>query len=425
MSGPRSSPAPTALALVGFALVVRSLGLVLWPDSLAADPDGYRAVAENLVEHCVFGNGESPTAYRPPLYPLVLAPCVALASASRVAIGLVHVALGLGTVWFTYRLAHGYGLDRWAGWAALLVACDPILLAQSALVMTETLATFLAAASLFWIARAGRGGRVSHAITGGVSVGLAILCRPTFLPWAGVVGVLFLFEPGAVKDKARRSLAFAVAVALVLLPWATRNQIHFGRPIVTTTHGGYTFLLANNPHFYEHLRTAPWGSVWENDALDRQWAAEMPRGRPADELRADRLAYAKALQAIRDEPAMFAYACLVRIGRLFALLPHQVAAHESPARRWSRYAVAAWYAAEFALALYGTIWIVRRFRQSIPPQGWASVFSLVACFVAVHAVYWTDMRMRAPLMPAIAVLAAVGIRAVWDPNCRRNSLSDN
>ena len=30
---------------------------------------------------------------------------------------------------------------------------------------------------------------------------------------------------------------------------------------------------------------------------------------------------------------------------------------------------------------------------------------LIAAFVLVHLVYWTDARMRAPIMPAVAILA--------------------
>ena len=77
---------------------------------------------------------------------------------------------------------------------------------------------------------------------------------------------------------------------IVLSPWAIRNQVQFGRPIVTTTHGGYTLLLANNPEFYHWLRSGPWGSVWRADQFNADWNRRKPR----DELQADRLAYAEA-----------------------------------------------------------------------------------------------------------------------------------
>ena len=142
--------------------------------------------------------------------------------------------------------------------------------------------------------------------------------------------------------------ALVAAVAVVLSPWVARNQVQFGRPIVTTTHGGYTLLLGNNPAFYEYLRSGEWGSVWDAKELGPEWAADVRRAGPADELQADRRAYREAWTNIRREPGSFFYACLVRIGRLWALAPHQ----GSWLLRWG---VAAWYLVEFLAAGAGTL----------------------------------------------------------------------
>jgi len=44
-----------------------------------------------------------------------------------------------------------------------------------------------------------------------------------------------------------------------------------------------------------------------------------------------------------------------------------------------------------------------------PPPTWLWGFLLVGCLLAGHVVYWTDMRMRAPVMPLVALLAASGV----------------
>lgn len=73
-----------------------------------------------------------------------------------------------------------------------------------------------------------------------------------------------------------------------------------------------------------------------------------------------------------------------------------------------RYAVGLWYLLELPLAGLGlAVWIRRRGQA-----GWLWWFLLALSFTAVHAVYWTDMRMRAPLMPGVAVAAAAGIWAM-------------
>ena len=156
--------------------------------------------------------------------------------------------------------------------------------------------------------------------------------------------------------------AFLFGALIVLSPWAIRNQVQFGRPIITTTHGGYTLLLANNPEFYQWLRSGPWGSVWGADGFNAAWNQR----KPADELQADRLAYAEAWQTICREPGTFVYACLVRLGRLWSPLPHQVVADETPLRRLSRYAVALWYVLEFLLAAVG-LWQISPLRLGEGP----------------------------------------------------------
>ncbi len=494
------------LAVLFFALLIRGGALLATPGALRADPDGYRRLAENLVAHGTFSMDEAPTAYRPPLYSLLLAGCVALGDHARAAIGVLHVVLGVATVALVWMLAcwwlpffspegsrcyptlpHCNGGDRAgatkplkpkftnlaAALAALLVAVDPILLTQSAQVMTETLAAFLATAGLAALTWTGRRPTTCRAMLAGATLALGVLCRPTLLLWTIAAGALLYPLPwatrtseidgrqltagGRIVDKFRLPAVFLFGALIVLSPWVVRNQLQFGRPIVTTTHGGYTLLLANNPEFYQWLGTGAWGSVWRADRFNAAWNQRKPH----DELQADRRAYSEAWQTIRQAPAMSVFACLVRWGRFCSPLPHQVVAHETPPRRLSRYAVALWYVMEFLLAAVGCWRIishlllgegagVRAAEQgeertgerggesddsAVHPSsltfnlsptaltlslsqrerglnGWLWGLLLVVCLLAAHTVYWTDMRMRAPAMPVIALAAAAGL-------CRR------
>jgi hypothetical protein len=69
-----------------------------------------------------------------------------------------------------------------------------------------------------------------------------------------------------------------------------------------------------------------------------------------------------------------------------------------------RYSVAVFYAVEFFLALVGLFTLGRKLL--ISPRLFGLL--LAASFTLVHAVYWTDMRMRAPVMPVVALAAALG-----------------
>ncbi len=411
-------------------------GMLLAPQALRADPDHYRAVAENLVSRGTFAKEELPTAYRPPLYPVVLTACVACGAWSRTATAVLHLGLGLGTVWLTYWLGRRWGLGRFAFLAGALVACDPILLAQSALVMTETLAAFLAAASLAALTWFSERPSVGRAAAAGGCIALAALCRPTFLPFLGVAAIAVPWLAATWPQTLRLCAAFVAAAAVVLAPWAIRNQLQLGRPIIATTHGGYNLLLGNNPHFYEYLRSGEWGTPWWSDQLDKEWFAEIPHATPADEIVADRMAYARAKENIRREPGMFLYSCLVRAGRLWSLLPHQRSPEEGTLTRWARYAVGAWYLLVLSLALAGLLHLGRLILRQRGPGGgnsirgarrtsWTWGILLAACFTAVHTLYWTDLRMRGPLMPAVALAACLGAAWVRAMFARRNCLRDN
>ena len=445
-------------AVLVLALLIRVGVLFIVPDSLAADPDDYLRLAENVVEHDTFGHGDVPTAYRPPLYPLMLTGCVAEGDYTRTAIGVLHLLLGLATVAMVFMLGNRWGLSRrGAMLAAMLVACDPILLFQSTRIMTETAATFFAvlglaaltyafgsllkkgataglsssAANKFGKNTAGQassGTRIAVIFIAGAVLALGALCRPTTLVWIAAVGVVLIVQawlcrrrlltPIESVDKSatgvasyKLPIAFVLGVAIVLSPWVIRNQLQFGRPIAATTHGGYTLLLANNPEFYEWLRSGRWGDVWQGDEFNAQWDERRPNG----ELAADRLAYDEAWRTIRSEPGTFVYSCFVRLGRLWSPLPHRLATDESPARRSSRYAVAAWYVLEYLLAAIG-VWRIARFRPapgtSVVAQRfnntWLWGLLLVLSLSCVHTIYWADMRMRAVVMPVIALAAAAG-----------------
>ncbi|HVW36591.1 MAG TPA: phospholipid carrier-dependent glycosyltransferase, partial [Pirellulales bacterium] len=377
----------------------------------------YRRLARNLLGEGVFGDGETPTAYRPPLYPLLLVPCLAVEdqNLSYFAIRLLHVVLGVGTVAATLWLGARWNLGRWSLLAALLVACDPILINQSLLVMTETLAACLAALALVALTWFDERPSMARAAFVGCCLGLASLCRPTFLPWAGFVLLVEAWRLPGWSCRAKCGGMLCASLLLTLAPWAARNQLQFGRPIVTTTHGGYTLYLGNNLEYYEFLRVAKRGEVFSSTNLGvNLWLAGIPH-QTDDEFEVDRSLYDSALKTIRQQPGMFLYASLLRVSRLWGLLPQQV----EGAKRSNvlRYATVAWYLAEFALMAAGLAVLRTRLLRS--PWLWGML--LAATFTAVHAVYWTDMRMRAPLAPFIALVSARGAAAFGGWVRRRKS----
>jgi hypothetical protein len=234
----------------------------------------------------------------------------------------------------------------------------------------------------------------------------------------------------------------ATAAVAMVSPWAVRNYRLFGKPIATTTHGGYTLYLGNNKSFYKYLTEGtsklPWRAadmqrfVYAKDepmtpekyellvwlfAEEKKFRQVKDRWGYTDhvELPSDWIAYAMAKKAIRENPKAFIFASVYRIGQLWSPLPHKLMADESLARRLMRYGTCAWYLGVGALAAVG-VWKLR-WKLVQPP--WLYGVLLCLAFTAVHSFYWTNLRMRAPLMPFVALVAAASV-VRFQPNTERH-----
>ncbi len=428
--------------------LIRAAVYAIGGEQLAADPDAYRAIAETFRTTGVLGvrdasGAASPTAFRPPLYPMLLAALVDGNGHLRGGpVALFHGWLGILTVVVVYRcalrvtpFAEASQRRLAAIVAAILVAVDPILLQSANLVMTETLAAALAAIGWWcWIGVVERHSpsRAVWIVTVmglGISAALAYLCRPTFIVWT-VLLVAYALSRWCTAGR-DPSWAFVAAslvgtTGLLLALWVARNDRQLGSPVWATTHGGYTLLLGNNPPYYDHLRRGRWWEAWPADEFFRRWdrrsagdprstefwsapitpAAEgSPLGQGVEgamgEIEEDRLAYDVARATIDREPRAFALACAVRLLTLVSPMPLLVPGR-SPA---AVLLVTAFYGAVWGLVLTG-LWRLRR--ELFTPR-WAAALALVASLAAVHTVYWTNLRMRAPATVVIAVLAATGL----------------
>jgi hypothetical protein len=304
--------------------------------------------------------------------------------------------------------------------------------------MTETLAAFCTVLAWGLLVRFHFDRNWWNAALAGGAIGLAALCRPTYLPWLGVSALVafFLHPSGAGRGIARGDWGFRllnVAAMLVaglgtMFPWGWRNYQAFQKPLLTTTHGGYTLYLANNKHFYRYLREDQSGLPWKPDtALTWQGSLQYrqsfnnenlnllhgPNARllpfsHVRELVIDEVQSEQAWKEIWQDPTGFARAAAYRVRQLWSPLPYKLTADESFARMLLRYLTATWYVAVYALALAG-IW---QLRWNLLKSPWLWGVLLCAIFTGVHVFYWCNLRMRAPLMPIVAVVAAAGALAV-------------
>ncbi|MEM9701875.1 MAG: hypothetical protein AAF907_05470 [Planctomycetota bacterium] len=396
------------------AAALRAFAAWYWADEVATDVDMYRGLAANVLAGEGYVSPETgvATAFRPPLVPLIYA---ALGDLDW-AILLFQVLAGAATAGVTVRLGRALGLT-WLGaaLAGVIVACDPVLLRYTPRPMTEITAALLTALLLWRIAA---GGSWKNAALIGLLFGLSGLCRPTIWAFGGLWTLAWAWD--RLRGRAgwlhgwKRLAAGAAATLLAVSPWVVRNQLVFDRPILMTTHGGYTLHLANNEVFYEEVARGPVGAVWDGRSLLRwqihyelsyfNWRGlDSPRERRPDyEVDEDEWRRELAVDAIQSDPAGFVRAVPLRISRLWSPVPIGPAAEGTPGPlRWT---VGGWNVGVFLLMAWGAVRVWKSDRWT----GWRAALLLLASLTAVHAVYWSNARMRGAVVPAIAVLAAAG-----------------
>jgi 4-amino-4-deoxy-L-arabinose transferase-like glycosyltransferase len=404
-----------AALLVATALL-RTAVVWAWREGLTQDPDAYLRYARTLLEHGTFLRNGAPSAWRPPLYPLLLAVCLTLPGPISVWIGVLHVTCGVATTWLVVSTGRLWNLGRAALVAGMLVALDPILLGESVRVMTETVATLAAAAAMLAGARLCSRPTALSAALSGIAIGLAALCRPAFLVW----GLCLLPLAGWTfrRERPLRILAvYSLGLSAALSPWAVRNAVSLGMPIVTTSHGGYTLLLANNPYFYRFLQTRKPGEIWDSSQFVADWQSRRHALAGKNEINEDRLAYRLARSNICQAPLAFARACIYRLATFWRLAPYRVGQLGGWASIIVRLLITLWYFGLFACAILGLL----EFERQRAPRTWLPALLLAISLSAVHTVYWTDMRMRAPAMPAVVLLAAAGGQRLAAWRLRRSS----
>jgi len=306
--------------------------------------------------------------------------------------------------------------------------------------MTETLCAFLIALLLWKLSGGSRTGTSSFLT--GFLFGICLLSRPTFWAFGILAAVAAIWiqwstRPDNLPESLsqqrgsvfRNWLACGLGIAICVLPWGIRNWSLLGTPVFMTTHGGYTLLLGNNTAFYEEVVRQPFGTIWDgthgpgqavwNAQIEEQMASAGIHG----EIERDRWLSTLARDTIRRHPVTFLQACWLKFCWFWNIAPHSAAAHTLPAT--VRLAVTTYYCGLWLLLLMGMgCALLKQFRQEQHARLWLSPVLLIIAMTGAHLFYWSDGRMRAPVMPAVALLAGLAASSLFPPKRTETVISD-
>jgi hypothetical protein len=277
--------------VIRIAFVIVQIELQLFDIAFdATDSSLYRSLAEGLAVGDGFVNSEGdPTAFVGIGYPAFLALLFQL-SDSTLFIALIQAVLGAATVAFIAYLGGAVGGDKGAWISGLAASFFPHLIFWTGYVLTETLYVFLLVGAVAATMRAVRGltRRARLAALSGAAFGAAALVRPIALG----LGLLFVGIGLALKDHRKPALIGLGVLVLVMAPWAIRNAIQLGSPVVTSTESGYVLWQGNSPD-------ATGGTGGYVDAVDFT-PLDLPEG--LTEAEKDARYRRAALKWMRDNP---------------------------------------------------------------------------------------------------------------------------
>lgn len=399
-----------AIVLLAFALrVTHVLAMRSSPDFDAPQMDAayHVAWARAVAAGETFQSGPF---FRAPLYPWFLAGILRLCGDDLLIPRLVQAALGAVTTWFVWRIArHLFG--PLAGLvAALAIATHWVSIFYDGELLLESLCTPLYCAALWASVRLDQRPNVARAGLAGVLWGLGAITRPNVLL---LFPLLCLWSARRHRAQSRFApLVLALSLAAPIAPITLYNAVEGGDRVLISSQSGVNLWIGNNPASDGTSAVVPgtredwWGGYYDAIAL-----AEREAGRPLRPSEVSAHYTAKAVAFAREQPLDWLRLTLRKV-RLFWLdweLGNNeevrfVARHFSPLMR----VLPVGFGLLAAAAVVGVWVVLQKRRPAFPLLGFTVLFS--ASVVA----YFVNARFRVPLLPALAVLAGVGLIGFWE-----------
>jgi 4-amino-4-deoxy-L-arabinose transferase-like glycosyltransferase len=383
------------LALATIALAVRLL--CIWKVAgglVSGDSAAYLALARNLAFHHVFGLNDRagallPGAQRSPLYPSLIAALWTGEAAPVTVVLVLQAVLGAATVALVYLIAR----DQFSRTTAMLAGVGMVFARMSCLytafILTETLFTFLVTLGVFlW-------GRQRSVLTG-IVFGLAVLTRTTMLPFLLLLCLIPLLPKW--RKQWRVYLTISVIALSVTSIWVIRNAVVLGRFIPVQEHGfGQNLLLGT----FE-TKTL-WGQIWNG----REWTGDQDThpltstGKGLNGMDKERARMDLALNRIANDPLHWLAVRAQQYPRLF-MDDSVIYQNEPPLLIFKGILFHLCNLIILVLAVFGAFIERERF-ASLSHIILFPVFILI-----VHLPLWIEPRFTLPMMPMVAILAAVG-----------------
>ncbi len=389
-------PAICALALalrVGHLVALRS---TLWFDNLDLDPRYFDEWGKTIAAGDWLGDRMF---FVDPLYPYFLGALYSVFGHSLLAVRLVHLALGVGTVYLTAQIGRKLATPAIGNGAALIYAVYRPAIFNELEIEKTALATFLLALAIL-CALSER--RRSH-LFAGLALGTAALCRTNVALLCLPVG-LYIART-AETWRPRSAALFALGFALMLAPVVARNR-YVGGEWALVTSGGQNLYIGNNPYntsggyaSLPFIRSFPLYEEHDFAAVaEARTGRRMSPGEVSGYWRGQAIAHLRARSGFAAQMLLRKAALVLNDYEVPDNQDMYFVARYSPVLRLPLPTLG-WVLPLAALGLIAQ----RRSRPAL------FIAALWAIYTATTVVFFVLARYRIPMVPFLAVLAAFGI----------------
>lgn len=391
------------LVLITVLFGIASIGYSLYLGNVLRYPDErwyFNDYAQNLAKRHMFSrDGISPTAFHPPVYPLLLG-------------GLVMLGLGVTAVrllnflflFLTWLLLFFWLEKRFPGptslFALLLVLGYPVLFYTAGTLYPQTLGAFFFVLALifFWQEPF----RWYYALLGGISMGLAVLTVPTFL---FVPFFMLVFALAFRRSLLRGAFLLFVFTFATIAPWVIRNYLVFNRFALLSTNFGINLLIGNNP------------STTPNSGVNVDISAIVREAEHLDEFQANQFYALKAVRFILENPRHYLALYFLKFLNYFNFRNELATVSESSMLKDL-----------IMLVTYGTLMLIALIRLVLIhryPLEKDELF-MILCYLAsafVIAIFFTRIRFRLPFDYLLIVLDARFLGKLVADFCRKKCIT--
>lgn len=198
--------------------------------------DGYLELASNLYNkaHYLFKPGEEKVLHRPPLYPILLVPAMALSiSFQKIYVIILNSLLITGCAWLVFQFSYKYSL--------LILLSNPWFLYCIKNPMPVFLQTFLYTLFIYLFIKK------SSFLKLGITAALLALTHGT-----GLFVIVIIFSILLIQKKFKKAIGGILISLIIILPWTVRNYKVSGDFIPVVSNAAYLYFKGNQNWGFSH-----------------------------------------------------------------------------------------------------------------------------------------------------------------------------